>query len=166
MQEYLTIEYAGAYGTSLQRARRLTDSEKSHLRPEYRDYMFVGIGDRINLKYIGWQDMPGRAPDGEFNGCSNRAYIITQSEYDDYIQLNAEREAAREARKREERRAMYLNIINMAQRQGGAMTADEARAARKRYNDLYNEGGEGFVPRYITVDELATAEAWLAENPD
>ena len=61
---------------------------------------------------------------------------------------------------------MYLNIINMAQRQGGAMTADEARAARKRYNDLYNEGGEGFVPRYITVDELATAEAWLAENPD
>lgn len=164
MTTFLTIEFPGAYPPSLQRARHLNDDERARVLPEYRDSTFISVGDHVELPEIVWADMPNRAPDGDFRGCSSRAYIITQNEYDAYIKLNAERQAARKAHELDQTRAMYQAIIDRAKQQGGAMTPEAARKARKRWIDTYNEGGEGFVPSYITTDQLQAAEAWLAAH--
>lgn len=164
MMEYLTIEFSSAYGVSIQRARRLTEAEAANVRPEYRERTFVGLGDAVALKHLGWNDMPNRAPDGEFAGCGNRVYIITDDELRAFIQINAQRQAAEDLRNAEQLRAMYLGIVNDAERQGGAMTDAEAAQARKRYNDTYNEGGYGYVPHFVTHKELDEAKAWLANN--
>lgn len=42
-------------------------------------------------------------------------------------------------------------------------TREEVNAARKRYNDLYNEGGEGYVPVFYTVDDYENAKKVLEE---
>ena len=82
MTTYLTVEYAPGYGISLHTARRLTDDEKQSYLPEYQDYMLVGTGSDVDLNNITWislyEFLGKRAPDGEFAGCNNRAYIITQ----------------------------------------------------------------------------------------
>lgn len=44
---------------------------------------------------------------------------------------------------------------------GSLMTKDQAKAWRKRYNDLYNEGGEGYVPDVITIEQVEYAKSIL-----
>ena len=92
MTTYLTVEYAPGYGISLHTARRLTDDEKQSYLPEYQDYMLVGTGDDVDLNNITWislyEFLGKRAPDGEFAGCNNRAYIITQEQWDTLIAMN------------------------------------------------------------------------------
>lgn len=92
MTTYLTVEYAPGYGISLHTARRLTDDEKQSYLPEYQDYMLVGTGSDVDLNNITWislyEFLGKRAPDGEFAGCNNRAYIITQEQWDTLIAMN------------------------------------------------------------------------------
>lgn len=44
-------------------------------------------------------------------------------------------------------------------------TADtpERDAWEKEFNDIYNEGGEGFVPHYISIEELSEMKNRLKE---
>ena len=44
------------------------------------------------------------------------------------------------------------------------MTNEEYKAWRKRYNDIHNEGGEGYIPERITVEQLEYAKKVLAEQ--
>ena len=41
------------------------------------------------------------------------------------------------------------------------MTKEEARRWRARWNNIHNEGGEGFVPDVITVEMLEYAKKVL-----
>lgn len=161
----ITIQETSA-GVSLQQARRMTEEEQARFLPECRDRLLVSVGESVTLPSIGWEDLPDRAPDGEFVGEWNRAWILTQAEHDAFVALNAEREAEKERRKNAEYRAVYLEIIAQAERQGGAMTDAEAAEARKRYNDAYNEGGYGYVPHYVTRRELEAAKAWIEQHPE
>ena len=36
---------------------------------------------------------------------------------------------------------------------GKLPSADEAKEQARRYNNVYNEGGEGYVPHYYTQEE-------------
>lgn len=44
-------------------------------------------------------------------------------------------------------------IIEEAHKQETIPTAREAREMERRWNDLYNEGGEGYVPHIVDIDE-------------
>lgn len=47
---------------------------------------------------------------------------------------------------------------------GGKLpSADEAKEQARRYNNVYNEGGEGYVPHYYTQEEYERMAAELAE---
>lgn len=170
MTTYLTVEYAPAYGISLQSARRLTDSEKKGYIPEYQDYMMVGTGNNIDLDSISWIDLyeflGKRAPDGEFAGCNNRVYIITQEQWDALIAMNNDVAAHEAEQERNEEIAALEAAKSRAEQQmvdGQLPDAKAAKEAQKRYNDLYNEGGYGYVPHYYTAAEYADICAKLSQ---
>ena len=162
----LTIMDTDAYGVSLQEARRLTDAEKPEYAEWYRQYGLICTSKIIDLPLITWADMPKRPCDGSFMGCGNRAWIITQSEWDAYIALNAERLIARQKKDEAEMREAMLEIIARADRQGGALTVEEAERRRTAWINAVNEGGEGYVPSYVTIPAVEKAEKWLAEHPE
>ena len=100
----LVLEIPYAYDACICEARRFTEEEKVHYSDWYKDYGFVGTGEnRISLPYITWEDAPKRPVDGEFCGCSNRAWIITDAEYEYYTNLNATREAEKEEKEAAEK---------------------------------------------------------------
>ncbi len=143
---YITIEYAFSYGTSIGMARRLTDAEKERYAPEWRDLLFIGIGDDQKLDFIELKDMPHHKADGAFLGCNNMVYIISEAERDEYIRLNAERKLEAERKEREKEIKNLLWDIKQAEKQHDLPTREEAIARMKRYNDVQNEGYESFVP--------------------
>lgn len=163
----LTLEYAYSHGFSIQHARRLTDEEKQHYKPEYQDLILIGTGDNIDLPYIRWDDplvsdILHRPEDGEFPGCSNTARIISEDEESQLLLLNDKKRAAREAAERESE-IINLRRVIAACEIHHLYTLEEAVAARKQYNDIHNEGGEGYVPHFWTVDEYERAKRRLAE---
>lgn len=60
-------------------------------------------------------------------------------------------EAAEEAAEVAESKAQ----IGTAQRHTRIPTPEEAKAIREAYNNLYNEGGEGYVPTIIDTEQYA-----------
>lgn len=95
------IEEADAYGIFISKARHETEQSSGYYRP----IALIGIGDtQIELPHLHWPDMPKRTSDGEFRGCNNRAWILSEAEKEHYIDLNAERQAAIDAEKAEEAR--------------------------------------------------------------
>lgn len=78
-----------------------------------------------------------------------------------------EHEAAKRAQEKAEETAEAKKIINAAEttrrnEDGTLMTQAQARAWQTRYNNLHNEGGEGYVPEIITREDVKYAEAILA----
>ena len=77
------------------------------------------------------------------------------------------REEEKEALKKEQaKRAEAEKIIADAEKSpknkdGSLMTKEEARRWRARWNNIHNEGGEGFVPDVITVEMLEYAKKVL-----
>lgn len=123
---------------------------------------------RTDLRHIHWDDplvqsIITRPYDGSFSGCSNQAYIITQEEWDQLIELDKARAAAEARRERAEARKLWTDILRDCERQSRLYTREEAAAARKRWRDTQNEGGEGYMPQYRTIDEYEQAKTRLAE---
>lgn len=69
-------------------------------------------------------------------------------------------QAAKEAREKVE---AAKAVIKKAEKQRDIPTAEEARKRMKQWNDIYNEGGEGFVPHIISVEEYNRAKEIVAE---
>ena len=164
MQTYIVIENAPAYGVSICTARRFTDEEKQHYSDWCQEYGFVGMGDHIMLRTLKWSDMPKRKSDGSFLGCDNQAWIITEDEKACFIQLDADRQAEAERLKIAKNREYYEDLIKRASRQSKLYTREEAKRLAKQYNDIANEGGEGYVPHYYTIDEVEAAKQWIAAH--
>lgn len=153
MKEYLVCQVAFSYGVSLLRARRLTEEEKAHYTEEYRERGFKPTTDPVELKELDWKDvrkvLNNRSEDGSFDGCSNFAYIISEDEWDELLALNQELEKKKILNELEE----YKRILAVYEKQEKLYTAEEAKEQRKRYNDVHNEGGEGYVPPYYTIEQ-------------
>ena len=150
-------------GIGIINARRFTKEEKDHSVEWFRELGFVGIGTEIELENITDDDLPKRPEDGSFNGCYNRAWIISDKEVEAYINLNQKRGREKEQEEKEARIAMAKNIIRKAARQGKVYTKEGAREEAKKWNDIHNEGGEGYVPHIITVDEVEKAKRILED---
>lgn len=155
MKEYLVCEVAFSYGVSLLRARRLTEEEKAHYTEEYRDLGFKPTTDPdpVELKELDWKDvrkvLNNRSEDGSFDGSSNFAYIISEDEWDELLALNQELGKKKILDELEE----YKRILAVYEKQEKLYTAEEAKEKRKQYNDAHNEGGEGYVPPYYTIEQ-------------
>ncbi len=67
------------------------------------------------------------------------------------------------AKEREQEIAKAKAIIAKAEEQKDIPTAAEAKARREQYNRIHNEGGEGYVPTWITREEYNNAKALIAE---
>lgn len=155
MKEYLVCQVAFSYGVSLLRARRFTEEEKAHYTGEYRERGFKPTSDseEVELKELDWKNvrkvLNNRSEDGSFNGCSNFAYIISEKEWDELFVLNQELGKKKLLDELEE----YKRILAVYEKQEKLYTAEEAKEQRKRYNDAHNEGGEGYVPPYYTIEQ-------------
>lgn len=163
MSEFLTIEYATNYGVELKSARHLTDEERRHILPEYQDTTFVGVGSGVKLEYIKHSDMPDRPYDGSFMGCNNQTWIITQAEWDEYVTLNNIRKSVAEAEAIQDEIDALEARKAAAERQQDLPSAEEAARRVKAWNDLYNEGGEGYVPHIYSAEEYEHICSRLAE---
>lgn len=160
MTTYLTAEYAQAYGVSLQTARRLTEEERKSYLPEYQDYMMIGLGDHIPLHNVTWIDLrkvlKDQQPDGEFPGCCNRAYIITQEQWDALVALDHRASTEAEQQAHTETVEALTAAKASAEQQmvsGKLPTKEEAARKARDYNNVHNEGGYGYVPHFYSDDE-------------
>ena len=169
MKEYLVCEVADIYGVSLCHARRFNDEEKAGYAEWFRETGFVRISSypTIDLKEINWIDVGNilndRKSDGSFNGCSNSAYIVTEDEWNKLIVLNNQKHNEKIAKENEESIKCYKTIIKNCEKQQKLYTKEEAIAKTKEWNDIHNEGGEGFVPHFYTIDEYEYAKKRLKE---
>ena len=167
MKEYLVCEVAYLYSIYLRKARRFTEEEKEGLAGWFKNEGFVGIGDSTKLKYISWIDvrevLKDRKDDGSFSGCSNCAYIISEDEWNTLTELKEKKRAEEEKKKTERSIAGYRQIIEQCEKQEKLYTKEEATEKYGNYNRLYNEGGEGYVPHFYTIEECEFAKNKLNE---
>jgi len=74
-------------------------------------------------------------------------------------------ETAKSEAEKAERIAEAQRIVDEAAKSTEPlMTNEEYKAWRKQYNDIHNEGGEGYIPERITVEQLEYAKKILAEQ--
>ena len=158
---------------SLGYARRFTEEEKKGYVKEFRESGFVGVGNRIYLESLTWDDARDflgcktRNVDGGFPCSNGQVYIITQEEWDSLVALDEKAKSKSKQDEIIERIEDYEKIIKNCEERKKAgnlySTREEANAARKRYNDLHNEGGEGYIPVFYTVDDYENAKKVLEE---
>lgn len=169
MKEYMVCEIAYSYGISLRKARRYTEEEKKGCADWFKERAFSLISDSPNIKlgYISWDDvykiLHERKDDGSFPGCSNSVYIISQDEWNALLELDDQKRIEKEKRETEESINECRKIIERCEKQEKLYTKEEAAQKRRAYNRLYNEGGEGYVPHFYTIDEYEWNKARLNE---
>ena len=169
MKEYLICEVADSYGVSLCHARRFTDEEKAEYVESFRELGFMRIYSypTIKLDGINWIDvgniLKDREPDGSFIGCSNSAYIVTEEEWNKLISLNDKKCNEKLAKEKAESIEHYKKIVQACESQEKLYTKEESAAKAKKWNDIHNEGGEGFVHHFYTIDEYEYAKKRLEE---
>lgn len=167
MKEYLVCAWAMAYGVSLHKARRFNEEEKLHVAEWYRELGFVNIAECVELEYLGRLDvfnvLGNRKEDGSFQGYGNSAYIITEQEWNQLVCLNNTKKQEKERLAHIEKIKEYEEILISCEKQERLYTQEEAKKKRKKYNDLYNEGGYGFIPHFYTVEEYEFAKEQLCK---
>lgn len=75
----------------------------------------------------------------------------------------AEFEELMKAKKEEKEIKRLEKIIEAAEKQHTMMTRKEQKQWEKNYNRINNEGGEGYIPKSICVEDYEAAKAELAE---
>lgn len=169
MEEYLVLENAYVNGMSLQKARRFTEEEKINYADWFKERGFVGLGESVELDEIRQEDLESiesidlSKPDGEFNGCANMSYIINKNVWDALVTLNESKRKDRLQKEKQEKVSEYQEIIMACEAAPKLYTSEEAKQARINYNNLYNEGKEGYVPHFYTIEEYENAKRNLAE---
>ena len=159
------LEHAYSYGFSIAEARRFRDDEKQNYAEWFREIGMVSLGrDRtVDLPFVSLddalvKDILNRPADGEFLGCSNAAWIISAAEKDQLLALNKQNEAKKKAEE-----IAYLRARLKGLESAKLYTEEEAEAAKKRWNDIQNQGGEGYVPHYPTFGEYESIKNRLSE---
>lgn len=137
MEEYLTVLYAAGHGTELLKARRFTEEEKKKYNERYKEIGFVAISDGIMLDYLGWTDLSDvgiweRIEDGSFSGFGNKAYIITQKEWDNLISLNEKKKEEKLKKTRLDNIKFYTDIINSCEKQSKLYTKKKPGKGKSR----------------------------------
>ncbi len=156
----------GPYPNELIEVRLPTEEEKAQHCAGWADGLIFGTGNRAPVPYVKYWDIPAEWKTRDYwalPSCGNRCYEISDEEWDWVVSLNAQREAEKKAKERQEDIEWYQNVIRKAERQPDIPTPEEAASRRKRWNDVYNEGGYGYVPDIIDSARYARAKQRLQE---
>ena len=152
--------------------RRMPDEEQQRYTEGYRGHMMLLTGepaflpalsdeDVYALAHISDKDVAGYLPSS-----SGLLFALTDDEWAALIAANQQAAAAKAAAERAGRIDYLRDLLARAdaQRVGGKLpSAGEAKEQARRYNNVYNEGGEGYVPHYYTQAEYGRMAAELAE---
>ena len=158
-KEFYVIEHESSYcEVKILKARRLTESEKLEYADWCRDKMFIGLGEDTELTYIDWRELPKRQSDGQFNGCNNSAWIITEEEAEHYKELNAQRESEAQGKEKAEEIKEAEKIVELSKKVKVCDTNAERIIYLRNYNNVQNEGGYGYLPTVLTKQEVEDAK--------
>lgn len=102
-----------------------------------------------------------RKSDGSLLASSGMAYIINEEIYNQLLKMDKENKELKEKQEVEDQIKKYSEIIRECEAADKLYTIEEAIEARRKYNNLYNEGGFGYVPEYHTIDEYKNAKEML-----
>lgn len=158
----------GSYPNELIEVRLPTEEEKARHCAGWADGLIfsAGLDSRVPIPYVKYDDIPSEWKTRDcwtLPGCYNRCYEISDAEWDWVISLNAQRGAEKKEKERQEDIEWYQNIIRKAERQPDIPTPEEAARRSKRWNNVYNEGGYGYVPDIIDSARYARAKQMLQE---
>ncbi len=152
---------------SLSEARCLTEAEKKRYTAEWADITIGRVGPVIPLRYVSWRDIPDEwwrtRKLWYYDGVDNQCVEVSDAEWDWLIGLNAQRGAEEKERERQEQIRRCQTVIRVAEQQRDIPSPKEAARRRKVWNDINNEGGEGFVPTIIDSARYAGAKELLQE---
>lgn len=141
----------------------------------------VKFSDHHKLDHLRWDnklicDLSDRANNNRAyqGGCTTQGgclAVITKSEYNELIAANKKAKKNLELKKlKEEIHDLERNLKNVKRDQLVA-TQKEAQKQMKHYNDVHNEGCEGYVPWIMSqvdydymVNQLAAKKAELANH--
>ena len=165
MESYLVCYTHLGYNPELSQARRLNEEEKTHYAPWFRDIGFVAIGEKEKLMHLGYLEvrdyLKREKSDGEFVGIEGEVYIISQDEWDGLLKLERVKKELADKAKIDEKITELREIIRQCEAAEKLYTKEEAVKKRKQYNNLYNEGGAGYVPHFWTIEEYEEAKSEL-----
>lgn len=160
----LTIVYDFSFcDVKILEGRRLTEEEKNEYADWAKETMFISTDTVAELEYLRMEDMPKKKSDGQYNGTNNSAWIITEEEFKTYVAENLKREKETARKNLLERSELLRWRIDRMESQKDLPKPEEARRRMKEYNDINNQGGEGFVPHIYSLTEYENAKRELAE---
>lgn len=155
----------------LSTARRMTGEEKKRYAKWCRDLMMYLTGEPVYLRSLGWREVNALAHTADKDviglcpGGSGKLYALTDDEWAALIAADQQTADAKAVAERAERIDYLRDLLARADAQrvdGKLPFAAEAKEKARRYNNVYNEGGEGYVPHYYTQEEYDRMSAELA----
>lgn len=165
MENYLVCHTHVGYKPELSQARRLNKEEMSHYASWFRNIGFVAVGEKVELTHLGCLEvndyLKREKTDGKFAGVEGEVYIISQDEWDELLILERVKKELADKSEMNKKIAELRSIIQQCETAEKLYTKDEAMQKRKQYNNLYNEGGTGYVPHFWTIDEYEEAKSEL-----
>ena len=166
-EEYLTCNVNLMHGVFVTKARRLDEEEKTHYAKWFREIAFVATEKLIELDYVKCEDvfelLKNREKDGQILSDSGMAYIINQEEWNELLRIEKERREKKEEEEKQEQIKECIETIEKCEAAEKLYTLEEAKQERSKYNNLYNEGGEGYIPHFYTIEEYEFAKSKLDE---
>lgn len=161
------FEWCYTLDNTLHEARRPTEAEKARYSADWAEHMIFGVGDHIKLPYVSSNDIPHEwwktRTIWHFNGFGNQCVEVSDDEWNQLLALNAQREAEKKEQERQEQIRRCQTVIRVAEQQQDIPSPEEAARRRKVWNDIYNEGGEGYIPTIIDSARYASAKKLLQE---
>lgn len=108
----MTVIRFAVSDTVIMEARRLTEEEKKKYVKEFQEVGIVGIGGRIILKNVDWNDMPKRESDVSLVGSNSPTFVITDEEKEYFIKLDQERQREKDKKEKDARDKREETIRN------------------------------------------------------
>ena len=151
--------------------RRMPDEEQQRYTEGYRGHMMLLTGEPVFLPALNDEDVYALAHisdkdvAGYLPSSSGLLFALTDDEWAALVAANQQAASAKAAAERAGRIDYLRDLLARADAQrvdGKLPSADEAKEKARRYNLVFNEGGEGYVPHYYTQAEYDSLAAELS----
>lgn len=166
LQEFYYIDYDYPHDLIITGKGRweTIEEEKDYNHANYFDGIRA-IGSIAHLKYIsrdGIERIISKSPYFYDTRVYFTKYIITEELYNELIHNEETAKASYEKQNLIKQIKNLKNIISEYKKHP-LYYAKDVPKLKKQYNDIFNEGGEGYIPTYYTYEQLAFFEKKLLE---
>jgi len=173
---YRVLERSGAYGIDLQMVTLVDMAENDLAR--YADWFInhhplkhsmapdsIALDCRKANRHPTLTTIMSRPADGVTTASEGHYWLLSDADVEAIRAAVAEVTQAAEAKARQAHRDAAQAIVDRVAAEGGPdklMTAKEVAAWRRHYNDVANEGGDGYIPEKVSQETYARALEVLA----